>query len=225
MRRSPMTHALSLRRTAVSIGLIASALVLNALSGCARSPAPSSDQFAAALKDYLAQRGDLCLAKTDWPIDLTQHEIDTGARNALQLPVLERLGLASSTVAEVDVQDDQAVSHRMKVRRYALTEAGRQFYLTRERATPGGGRQTVGDFCAARLSLDRVVHWELAGEGRDRLATVSYTYQVKAAPWTADAEVQRVFPVVAQVIRGAGSAQLQERFRPTATGWVAVDLP
>lgn len=120
-----MTNAFLLRRATVSIGLIASALVLNALSGCARSAAPSSDQFAAALKDYLAQRGDLCLAKTDWPIDLTQHEIDTGARNALQLPVLERLGLASSTVAEVDVKDDQEMPHRMKVRRYALTEAGR----------------------------------------------------------------------------------------------------
>ena len=224
MRRFPMTNAFSLRRAAVSIGLIASALALNALSGCARSAAPSSDQFAAALKDYLAQRGDLCLAKTDWPIDLTQHEIDTGARNALQLPVLERLGLVSSTVAEVEVRDDQEVAHTMKVRRYALTEAGRQFYLTRERPTPSGGRQTVRDFCAARLSLDRVVHWELTGDGQDRLATVSYTYQVKAAPWTSDAELQRVFPVVAQVIRGAGSAELQERFRRTATGWVAVDL-
>lgn len=219
-----MTPAFSFCRIAMAAGLAASALALTALAGCARSTEASADQFAAGLTDYLAQRGDLCLAKTDWPIDLTQHEIDTGARNALQLPVLERLGLVSSTVAEVEARDDQEVAHAMKVRRYALTEAGRQFYLTRERPTPSGGRQTVRDFCAARLSLDRVVRWELTGDGQDRLATVSYTYQVKAAPWTSDAELQRVFPVVAQVIRGAGSAELQERFRRTATGWVAVDL-
>ncbi len=36
--------------------------------------------------------------------------------------------------------------------------------------------------------------------------------------------LQKVFPVVAQVIRGAGSAQLQETFKKTETGWVAVDL-
>jgi hypothetical protein len=55
-------------------------------------------------------------------------------------------------------------------------------------------------------------------------ASKRYTYQVKAAPWTGDEELQKVFPVVAQVIRGAGSAQLQETFRKTETGWVAVDL-
>lgn len=211
-------------RSAVSPGLVASLLAVIALAGCARSSEPSADQFAAGLTAYLAQRGDLCLAKTDWPIDLTQHEIDSGARNALQLPVLERLRLVSSTVAEVDVKDDQEVPHHMKVRRYALTDSGRQFFITREQPRPDGGKERRGDFCAAKLSLDKVVRWDLTGTGKDRVAVVSYTYQVQAAPWTADAELRKVFPVVANVIQGAGSAQLQERFRQTETGWVAVDL-
>ena len=213
--------------------VVVSALALTALTACSRSGEPSAstasteptaDHFVAGMQDYLAKRGDLCLAKNEWPIDLTQREIDAGARNALQMPVLERLGLASSTVAEVDVKDDNEVSHHMKVRRYALTETGKQFYVMREQLRPDGGKETRGDFCAARLSLDKVVHWELGGEGKERHAIVSYTNQVKAAPWTGDAELQKVLPVVAQVIRGAGSAQLQEKFKMTETGWVAVDL-
>ena len=224
---SPPHRAVRAARVVVSV------LALTALTACSRSGEPSAstasaeptaDHFVAGMQDYLAKRGDLCLAKNEWPIDLTQREIDAGARNALQMPVLERLGLASSTVAEVDVKDDNEVSHHMKVRRYALTESGKQFYVMREQLRPDGGKETRGDFCAARLSLDKVVHWELGGEGKERHAIVSYTYQVKAAPWTGDAELQKVFPVVAQVIRGAGSAQLQETFKKTGTGWVAVDL-
>ncbi|WP_157522326.1 hypothetical protein [Mitsuaria sp. 7] len=228
-----MTSVSTSHRAVRAAGLVVSLLALAALSACSRpgdpsastaSAEPTADHFVAGMQAYLAKRGDLCLAKTEWPIDLTQREIDAGARNALQMPVLERLGLASSTVAEVDVKDDNEVSHHMKVRRYALTETGRQFYVTREQPRPDGGKEARGDFCAAKLSLDKVVHWELGGEGKDRHAVVSYTYQVKAAPWTGDAELQKVFPVVAQVIRGAGSAQLQETFKKTETGWVAVDL-
>ncbi len=162
-------------------GVVVAVLALSALSACSRSGEPSAstasaeptaDHFVAGMKDYLAKRGDLCLAKNEWPIDLTQREIDAGARNALQMPVLERLGLASSTVAEVDVKDDNEVSHHMKVRRYALTETGKQFYLTREQPRPDGGKETRGDFCAAKLSLDKVVHWEARrrgqGPARDR---------------------------------------------------------
>ncbi|KAI1698964.1 hypothetical protein Ddc_18819 [Ditylenchus destructor] len=145
-------------RIAVSIGLvgasIAASLLAVSLTGCTRSTEPSADQLAAGMKDYLAKRGDLCLAKTDWPIDLTQHEIDSGARNALQLPV----------------------------RRYALTDDGKHFFIMREQARPDGGKAMRGDFCAAKLSLDKV----------------------QAAPWTGDAELRKVFPVVAQVIQGAG---------------------
>ena len=208
-----MKNFLSLATLAIALSGLAG------MEGCTRNDSPDAETLGTAVRAYLAKRGDLCLAKSIWPIDLTQREIDSGARNALQLPVLERLGLASSTVAEVDV-DDEGTLHHMKVRRYALTEAGRKFYVMR--GTGGGARG--GDFCAAHLSLDRIVGWELRGSGPRRQAVVTYTYQVDAAPWTKDAEVQKVFPVVAGVIRGAGTAQLQETFSRGDAGWIAVDL-
>ena len=53
---------------------------------------------------------------------------------------------------------------------------------------------------------------------------VTYTYHVTPAAWATDADAQKVFPVVAGVIRGAGVAQLTETVRLTDHGWVAVEL-
>ena len=103
------------------------------LAACSRGADAGADTFATGLQSYLSQRGDLCLAKNTWPIDVTQHEIDVGARNALQMPVLERLGLVKSSVAEIDV-DDEGTMHHMKVRRYALTDEGNKYYLERRKA-------------------------------------------------------------------------------------------
>jgi hypothetical protein len=201
------------------------ALAVAGLISCQAGNEPDSAVFSSAMQTYLAERGQLCLAKSHWPIDVTQHEVDIGARNALQMPVLERLGLVASSPAEVDADADQGTPHRIEVRRYALTDAGRRFYITRASSRKAGAAPQA-DFCAARLSLDRVVGWDLhkAANGAAARAVVTYTYQVEAAPWTSDAEAQKVFPVVAGVVRGAGKAQLQETFVLTAAGWVAADL-
>lgn len=212
-----MKNIRSLALAAVALAVLLASV--GGLAGCTRNDSPDAAALDAALHTYLAKRGDLCLAKNTWPIDLTQREIDSGARNALQLPVLERLGLARSEVAEVDVNDEGTL-HHMKVRRYALTDAGRKFYIMRG----NGDAARSGDFCAAHLSLDRIVGRELHGSGAQRRAVVTYTYRVDAAPWTKDAEVQKVFPMVASVIRGAGTAQLQETFAHSDAGWIAVDL-
>ncbi len=204
--------------------LVTTLLVASLTGACTSHDTPDATAFAAPMRTYLAARGRLCLAKTAWPIDVTQHEVDIGARNALQMPVLERLGLVSSSVAEVDV-DDEGTAHHMKVRRFALTDAGRAFYMARTTASRPAA--PVSDFCAATLSLDHVVGWDVQknADGATERAVVTYTYKVDAAPWTADAGVQRVFPMVAGVVRGAGTAELQESFVRTAGGgWVAVDL-
>ena len=88
------------------------------------------------------------------------------------------------------------------------------------RSTSARAQGAQGDFCAAKLSLDKVVSWDL----QQRHAVVTYTYKVDAAPWTRDSELQKVFPMVAGVVRGAGTATLQETFTLTDKGWIAVDL-
>jgi hypothetical protein len=199
-------------------------LVLAALAGCRDQRASTAANFARGLNDYLRVRGDLCLGltKEQWPVDVWPAASPSAHdRNALQMPVLEKLGLVSSSNA-ISETTTEAGTRRTPVRRYQLTDAGRAFYRQR----PGlAGAPGVSDFCVARLTLDRVASWQLTDRGNGAQgALVHYSYRVDAAPWTADPDARRVFPMVDRVIRGAGSAELEEGFTLTADGWVANEL-
>jgi hypothetical protein len=198
-------------------------------AACSKKPDANLENLTVGMNAYLSKKGDLCLGKTTWPINVTQREMDAGSRNAVQMPVLEKVGLVKSSVAMVDLKDPEAgTSTAVKVTRYDLTEDGKKYYLTKETrglASDGAGKGPQGDFCAAKLTLDKIVGWEerKADSGR-RETLVTYTYKVDAAPWARDAEVQKVLPMVARIVRGAGVEQLTESFRMSDQGWVAVDL-
>jgi hypothetical protein len=204
------------------------ALCLALLAACDDTRELNRANLTQALNDYLDRRGDLCLAKGDWPVDVTEQERRTGSRNALQMPVFERLGLVRASDATVQRLGDDAAAAPVKVRRYVLTAEGRKYYLARpERKNPSGNRFADGrhDFCAAHLSLDKVVGWEQASRpGAAGEAVVTYTYRVNPAPWTADPGVRAVFPMVDAVIRGAGTMQLKQAMVLGDGGWEAKDL-
>ncbi len=186
------------------------------LAACSNSPSdPSTANFEQAMNTYLAARGDLCINRGAWPVDITREEAQQGSRNTVQMPVLEKLGLVQSSI----VADTQA-------RRYELTDAGRQYYLPRAPHQRDAGHAVADhDFCAAHLTLKRVVRWEPPSSAAVGAHTVvSYTYDVSPAPWTADAEARRAFPMVDRVLRGAGVVQLQEPMVLTPRGWEAQDL-
>jgi hypothetical protein len=188
-------------------------------TGCRPKSDTSAEAFGAAVTDYLAKRGTLCVGKPTWPIDVTESAASRGSRDAIQLPVLERLGLVTSSVETVAVPGEEgSPPTQQQARRYRLTDDGMRYYV---QAGPDGHR----DLCAAKLTLDHVVSFALddpdAAEAR---ALVKYTYRVDAFPWTTHDEAAKVFPAVAQVIRGAGSSTLEETFRRTPGGWIAVDL-
>jgi hypothetical protein len=218
-----------------SLGGFACAAVFG-LIACSKPTDASAENFTAAMNGYLAQRGDLCLGKSNWPVDVTEREIETSARNAVQMPVLEELGLVRASIAEVDRKDEDGISHHMKVRRYALTDAGSKFYVVRSTVQADGSKASAGNFCAAKLSLDKVVRWSadtavqtaavaaaVPPSGEQRMV-VTYTYKAEPAPWLLNPDAQRVFPVAAGVVRGAGTAELTQTFRRTDAGWVAADI-
>lgn len=185
------------------------------------------ETFTQGMHAYLAKRGDLCLAKYDWPIDVTPAQFAAGARNAVQMPVLQKLGLVSVSAASVETKTDNAVV-ATTVKRYQLTDNGKKYYLTRELRTlaaDGGKTSHHGDFCVAKLSLDKIVAWDApANDSARKEVLVTYTYSVEAAPWLQDPDARRVFPMVDRVVQGARVARLQEAFALTKDGWVAKDL-
>lgn len=196
------------------LGAAASVLMLlAALVGCDNEEArfPSEANFTATTNDYLAQRGHVCLAKYEWPITVAAGSQDADAQ---QMPVLEKLGLVSGK--DVDT-----------ARQYALTDTGRKFYLQVPvviRTTT----QTVthpADFCAATLSLDRVIGWDPPQTRDGRTATsLLFTYRIAPEPWAATPQVQQAFPLLARAIQREGTMQMRLGVHLTRHGWVADEL-
>jgi hypothetical protein len=137
------------------------------------------------------------------------------------MPVLERLGLVTGTdaVAEIATEDGPV---KTDVRRYTLTPEGLRYYLPRDTRP---GKPASYDFCAAKVTLDKVVGWDApTTQMVGAHTTVEYTYRAEPAAWTNDPEAMRVFPMVARVLHGAGSDRLKEGFTLTNKGWVADEL-
>ena len=175
---------------------------------------PGQKEMTHAVKAFLADHGDLCLAKYDWPRDVTQEDQQASTNDALQLPVLEQLGVVRS----VDIPGP--------VKRYSLTDKGRQYYLEKRHVVLGPHDQPTehnADFCVAHLSLDKVVKWSHPEAVHDHLETVvRYTYHIKAADWMSAPEAQKVFPIVDRIIRGEGSMMMSATVQLQNGKWVPV---
>jgi hypothetical protein len=207
------------------------ALALSALTlfaGCHdNSQDVNRENFTATIDNFLTQRGHLCLAKYDWPIYVTTDDMAAGTRDALQMPVLEKLGLVAGKNVVVERTDENSKKIRANARQYQLTAEGQKYYLhIPEVVATATSRVThPADFCAATLSLDKVVGWERPAQVNGQTATsVIYTYKIDPAPWAKSADAQRVFPMVKRVIEGAGTMQLREGVYLTAKGWVADEV-
>ncbi|MFT4064503.1 hypothetical protein [Paraburkholderia sp.] len=205
-----------------------SLIALTLFAGCHdRSQDANQENFTAAINDFLGQRGHLCLAKYDWPIYTTTEDQAAGTRDAVQMPVLEKLGLVTGKDVMVERVDADGKKITASARQYQLTDEGRKYYLQiPEVVATATSRVThPADFCAATLKLDKVVGWERPMQMDGKTVTsVVYTYKVDPAPWAKDADAQRVFPMVRRVIEGAGTMQLREGVHLTSEGWVADEV-
>ena len=185
---------------------------------------PSERELTRAVTDYLSDHGDLCVGKFIWPRVVTQQDQLTHTNDAVQLPVLERLGLVEST----EISAPAAVDATTTAKRYSLTAKGRRFYLQKKRTTLGVHDQPVEhdqDLCVARLKLDKVVKWSPPEQVHGHLETVvRYTYHIKSADWMADPEARKVFPVVDRIIRGAGNMMMTATLQAKNDTWVPAML-
>ena len=191
--------------------LAAAGIALHATA--ATAPVPDKQSLGKALARYLAERGQLCVGKYDWPITVAPQAAENGDRNARQLPVMEQAGLVTGTPDETG-----AVTYR-------LSEVGLKYYWPRKVNRRDGqpGEMDVHDFCAGRLALDQVVHWTapaLVGDHYESTAT--YTYSIVPAEWTTDPRLQQAFPMIARVIAGQHKARLAQRMRFAGGRWEAV---
>jgi len=181
------------------------------------SPELNEKTFRPAVERYLSAKGDFCLGKFNWPIVVTDSDRQHASRDAVQMPVLEKLGLVASSSGPDDPN----------ARFYDLTPEGRKYYIRKKTYTRGPLDAPVahpGDFCAARLKLDRVVSWlpVTVVDGHEQ-TTVRYTYKLAfVAPWARDPGIQKVFPMVDRIVAGEGAQQLVQVFARVEGRWVPV---
>ena len=204
-------------------------LMALALLGACRNPQqaqlPNRANFTAVVNDYLTQRGHLCLAKYNWPITVTAADRQARSSNAQQMPVLEALGLVTGHDVGATGKGRDGVAP--SVREYALTTEGQKYYLHVPVVIATATRHVThpADFCAATLSLDRVIGWEEPMTFENRTATsVLFTYKIAPAPWTQTPDARRVFPMVTHAVENAGTLQLRLGVHLTQSGWVADEL-
>ncbi|HEY4338833.1 MAG TPA: hypothetical protein VGM97_02695 [Steroidobacteraceae bacterium] len=215
----------------IAIGVAALTTCVSGMS-LAGTTEPSHRALNRAVTHYLSDHGDLCVGKFSWPRIVTQEDQQAGSNDAVQLPVLERLGLVESTEIPTRLSATQmssapaaAVSERSG-RLYSLTRKGRQYYLQKKRVTLGAHGQPAEhdeDLCVGRLSLDKVIKWSPPEQDHGHLQTVvRYTYQIKSANWMADPEARKAFPVVDRIIRGRGNLLMSVTVQLKDGRWMPV---
>jgi cytochrome c peroxidase len=179
------------------------------------SPVLSAEALNPAVEEYLQEKGHLCLGKFSWPIAVSDHDRQIGAKDAVQMPVLEKHGLVLPSAGKASITQ------------YDLSEAGRKYYLLKKTVTLGSGDEPTmhrGDLCGATLRLERLVHWEPPEiiNGRPQ-TTVKFTYRIaEPADWILEADINKVFPMVHRILIGAGSLELEQAFAWSGSHWVAV---
>src|ERR1700741_844748 len=110
-------------------------MCISSMAICANPVQPNKKMLETALTKYLAKQGDLCVGKFDWPIDISQRDVESSTRDAVQLPVMEKLGLVASSSESVMRKGEGDVETPVPVQRYVLTDAGKKFYLKKETAS------------------------------------------------------------------------------------------
>jgi hypothetical protein len=204
--------------------------LLAALAAChdPQTQAPTRDNFTAAVNDYLAQRGHLCVAKYDWPIVVTDAQRQARSLDAQQMPYFEALGLVAGHDVSAPSQGAGAASAAASAREYALTAEGQKYYLHVPVvvATPTQRVTHPADLCVAKLSLDRLFGWETPQTINGRtVSSVLFSYRiVDAAPWLQTPDARRAFPMAIRAIDNAGTLQLRLGVHLTPDGWVADEL-
>ena len=165
-------------------------LIAMSCATCTAAHAAPSVTFgpvpAQALASHLAKQGNICVGKTEWPIAVSEQDVAAGGRDAVQLPVLEKLGLVVSSVTHKVGEIEETVA----VTRYALTDLGKKYFRPKPVMSPPNEAPEApqeapeNDFCVGTLSLDKVVEWnEIARADGRREAMASYTYKIAAPDW------------------------------------------
>ncbi|MGI4858062.1 MAG: hypothetical protein ACRYHA_14345 [Janthinobacterium lividum] len=233
-RGCPLAPAWLPAASAASLAPVACVMSLALLlAGCGSKNDASERNFAMAVTQYLDDNGDLCLDVGPFPVDVSDTDLklqtSEPAGHAARMAALQHAGLVSSidvSLGQLGFVDDRPTGHRLRVRRYDLTTAGRDAYrkiVADEIAASGKKEPERGDICYGKLALEKVTGWDgpTQVDGKQE-ASVRYTYKVASlSDWAKVPAVGAAFPFVTNTVAGAGEQSLTTVMKLTDKGWVA----
>lgn len=233
-RGCPLAPAWPPAAPAASLASVACVVSLSLLlAGCGSKNDASERNFSTAVTQYLDDNGDLCLDVGPFPVDVSDSDLKLQASepagHAARMAALQQAGLVSSidvSLGQLGFVNDRPTGHRLHVRRYDLTTAGRDAYrkiVADEIAASGKKEPERGDICYGKLALEKVTGWDDPAQvdGKQE-ASVRYTYKVGSlSEWAKVPAIGTAFPYVANTVAGAGEQSLTTVMMLTDKGWVA----
>ncbi len=190
------------------------------LGGCNDTRKPNAANFTTAINRYLAKHGQACtyFAQT-FPMDIPTSGLKDQYGAAPQMAALEQAGLVRGNNTKAVIQGMMGAlgaSAPRSVRRYELTDEGRQYFQMK----PGVWGQSSA-FCYGDESVDSIVRWSgPAATGPYTQSEVTYTYKIAdLAPWATHADVQRAFGDIRTTVGGISKTEETADLQLTNAGW------
>ncbi len=219
-----------------------SALSAAAVIGCSDPNAPTDENFGAAISVYLAMR-PACITTPAFPADIEKPAADArgiGAeiaasrytRHTERLDVLVDAGLLSASDASAEKKTMTMLGHdpeveTVAVRRYTLTDAGRQQASDDGEEEQSFFKSDETLFCYGERVLEGVDNFsEPTSLMGMKVSKVDYRYSVRVTEeWAKGDPVSEAFPSIRDDL---ASATQPERERDilvlTDQGWIHQDL-
>lgn len=210
--------------------LLFASLGVFSLAACGGKTDPSRSNFAAAMNQYFAAKGELCIGAQRWPVEVSDMDIKLGESLAYgiapQMAALEAAGLVASKQVDVDIIGimGKPTGGKAARRQYTLTERAKPF--ERPNTSDTAGSPSKIDLCWGKKALDKVVKWEGPMKlGDYQEVGVTYTYKINdVADWAKAPGIQAAFPQIKRMLDGAGKDESRHALKLTSEGWEAKGL-
>lgn len=207
---------------------ILAALGAITLVACGSKTDVNEKNINAAMTQYFAKKGGLCITTRAWPKRVPESRFKV--KNSPTSAENKTLALEAAGLVKSEVVEEINAGEKSRLLQFTLTDAAKPFIKEHDIVTVSTNGSSVTakhiDICWGRKAVDEIVKWEgpiKLGDYQEILLT--YTYRIENLPdWTKNPEVQAAFPEVRNIIAAAGVNKLTHGIKLTSLGWEAVGL-